>query len=97
MPRYGPGRRGVFPGRHTGSWIRIHAAGSGTMGLLEGFTFDHQSGGRRNVIAHLASGLRLKAAHTGHRVLFANAIAWVTRPTDAQDGSRLASRLNATS
>lgn len=38
---------------------------------------------------HLAIGLGIKAAHYGHRVLFATATDWVTRLTDAHRAGRL--------
>ena len=42
---------------------------------------------------HLAIGLGIKAAHAGHRVLFATATEWVTRLQSAHQGGRLASEL----
>ena len=38
---------------------------------------------------HLATALGIKAAHAGHRVLFATATDWVTRLTDAHRAGRL--------
>ena len=38
---------------------------------------------------HLATALGIKAAHAGHRVLFATATDWVTRLTDAHRQARL--------
>ena len=38
---------------------------------------------------HLATALGIKAAHAGHRVLFATATDWVTRLTDAHRQGRL--------
>ncbi len=42
---------------------------------------------------HLAIGLGIKAAHYGHRVLFATATDWVTRLTDAHRAGRLPQEL----
>ena len=42
---------------------------------------------------HLAIGLGIKAAHAGHRVLFATATEWVTRLQSAHQSGRLASEL----
>jgi DNA replication protein DnaC len=42
---------------------------------------------------HLAIGLGVKAAHQGHRVLFASATDWVTRLADAHHTGRLAAEL----
>jgi DNA replication protein DnaC len=42
---------------------------------------------------HLAIGLGIKAAHYGHRVLFATATDWVTRLTDAHRAGRLPAEL----
>jgi DNA replication protein DnaC len=42
---------------------------------------------------HLAIGLGIKAAHQGHRVLFASATDWVTRLADAHHTGRLAAEL----
>jgi DNA replication protein DnaC len=42
---------------------------------------------------HLAIGLGVKAAHHGHRVLFASATDWVTRLADAHHTGRLAAEL----
>ena len=102
----------------SGASIRIRAAGFGTVKSLEDFTFDHQPGAKRDVIAHLATGtylatasnivllgppgtgkthlaigLGVKAAHQGHRVLFATATEWVMRLQDAHHDGRLAAEL----
>ncbi len=42
---------------------------------------------------HLAIGLGIKAAHYGHRVLFATATDWVTRLTDAHRAGKLPAEL----
>ena len=42
---------------------------------------------------HLATALGIKAAHAGHRVLFATATDWVTRLTDAHRQGRLPQEL----
>jgi DNA replication protein DnaC len=42
---------------------------------------------------HLAIGLGIKAAHAGHRVLFATATEWVTRLQSAHQSGRLAAEL----
>ena len=42
---------------------------------------------------HLATGLGIAAAHHGHRVLFATAVDWVTRLTDAHRAGRLPQEL----
>jgi DNA replication protein DnaC len=42
---------------------------------------------------HLAIGLGVKAAHAGHRVLFASATEWVTRLQAAHQAGRLAAEL----
>jgi DNA replication protein DnaC len=42
---------------------------------------------------HLATALGIKAAHTGHRVLFATATEWVTRLTEAHRQARLPAEL----
>lgn len=42
---------------------------------------------------HLAIGLGIKAAHHGHRVLFATATDWVTRLTDAHRAGKLPTEL----
>jgi DNA replication protein DnaC len=42
---------------------------------------------------HLATALGIKAAHAGHRVLFATATDWVTRLTDAHRAGRLPQEL----
>ena len=42
---------------------------------------------------HLATALGIKAAHAGHRVLFATATDWVTRLTDAHPAGRLPQEL----
>lgn len=42
---------------------------------------------------HLATALGIKAAHAGHRVLFATATDWVTRLTDAHRQGNLAQEL----
>ncbi len=42
---------------------------------------------------HLAFGLGIKAAHYGHRVLFATATDWVTRLTDAHRAGKLPAEL----
>ena len=42
---------------------------------------------------HLAAGLGIAAAHHGHRVLFATAVDWVTRLTDAHRAGRLPQEL----
>lgn len=42
---------------------------------------------------HLAIGLGIKAAHYGHRVLFATATDWVTRLTEAHRAGKLAAEL----
>ena len=42
---------------------------------------------------HLATALGVKAAHAGHRVLFATATDWVTRLTEAHRHGRLAKEL----
>ncbi len=42
---------------------------------------------------HLAIGLGIKAAQTGHRVLFATATQWVTRLQDAHHSGRLANEI----
>ena len=43
---------------------------------------------------HLATALGVKAAHAGHRVLFATATDWVTRLTEAHRHGRLAKELS---
>ena len=43
---------------------------------------------------HLATALGIKAAHAGHRVLFATATDWVTRLTDAHRNARLPAELS---
>ncbi len=58
--------------------------------------------GRENVVmlgppgtgkTHLAIGLGIKAAHTGHRVLFATATDWVTRLQTSHAAGRLGAEL----
>ena len=46
-------------------------------------------GPRETGKTHLATGLGITAARTGHRVLFATATDWVTRLTDAHRAGRL--------
>ena len=46
----------------SGASIRIRAAGFGTMKSIEDFNFDHQTGAKRDTIAHLATGTYLQAA-----------------------------------
>jgi DNA replication protein DnaC len=42
---------------------------------------------------HLAIGLGIKAAHAGHRVLFATATEWITRLQDSYQSGRLPEKL----
>ena len=53
----------------------------------------HMLDGKRILITGGGTGLGIAAAHHGHRVLFATAIDWVTRLTDAHRAGRLPQEL----
>ena len=77
----------------SGAELRARAAGFPARKSLEDFNFDHQPGLKRDTIAHLATGLGLRATQLGHRVLFATAIDWVARLQAAHQNGRLPQEL----
>src|SRR5215217_6448201 len=77
----------------SGAAIRIRSAGFPTRKSLEDFNFDHQPALNRDMIAHLAIGLAVKAAQSGHRIAFATAVDWVARLKAAHNAGRLPAEL----
>lgn len=63
--------------------LRMNSARFPARKTLEDFNPDYKPSLRRDVLAHLAIGLGIKACQAGYPVLFDTAAGWVNRLTDA--------------